>query len=574
MSDIPIPAVGARAPANTPASVSVETVRASLVALLAASFAVIVLGVFRHTIDGDEYIFLSIIHRVANGERVGFLQTAYVHLLSWMTWMEHDEIVQVTIGRLIYVALWGGSLTLLYRLARRLLDPLGALASVVMFAIFFYCVATAVDFRIDGLLLPVLLSVALLLLNPTIGRVAAAGALSGLAVALSIKAVLWAPAFIGVLAVGLWGRQDRLRPILAGAFAGTATLAAIMLVHSRLISMDVTDIPATVGQGSSVAGGYMLLNGLVPRWDFLKLAVVTSSGTWILLAIGTWLALAGLRQARSRRNSLLLLLLALPILSVIFYTNAFPYAYVVLMPTACLLAGHAFSTFATSGERPKRIVALGCLGIAAIPMVPLAWEYRNDGQERQKRIVTEVHRLFPEPVAYIDISGLVASFPRRMVNITRFGLDHYGRAGVPAVANYIYTDKPPLLIVNTKVLQVWDEEQLASLEWRLLPQDEEAIRATYAHYWDQIWLAGRQWRDLAAGESRSFEIVVPGDHTLIANGPVTVDGETYEPWTTVGLDEGPHELFTTSAEPDLRILWGTRLMPPEDLPPSLAGAEE
>jgi hypothetical protein len=58
------------------------------------------------------------------------------------------------------------------------------------------------DFRIDGLVLPVLLSVALLLLNPTTGRVAAAGALSAVALALTIKAVLWAPAFVGVLAVG------------------------------------------------------------------------------------------------------------------------------------------------------------------------------------------------------------------------------------------------------------------------------------------------------------------------------------------------------------------------------------
>jgi hypothetical protein len=80
--------------------------------------------------------------------------------------------------------------------------------------------------------------------------------------------------------------------------------------------------------------------------------------------------------------------------------------------------------------------------------------------------------------------------------------------------------------------------------------------------------------DLAAGESRSFEIVVPGDHTLIASGSVIVDGETYQPWTTIRLDKGPHELQTTSAESDLRILWGTRLMPLEDLPPSMADAEQ
>ena len=92
---------------------------------------------------------------------------------------------------------------------------------------------------------------------------------------------------------------------------------------------------------------------------------------------------------------------------------------------------------------------------------------------------------------------------------------------------------------------------------RLLTADEETIRTTYAHYWDQIYLAGRQWRDLAAGERRSFEIVIAGDHTLIAGAPVIVDGETYSPGSAVRLDKGPHRLQTTSAELDLRILWGT-----------------
>ena len=574
MSDIPVSTAGVVFPARASELVSADAIRASLIALLVASFAVIVLGVFRQAIGGDEYIFLTGIYRAANSEPVGLLQTAYVHLFAWLPLVEHDEIFQITLGRLIYVALWAGSLTLLYRLGRRLLDPLGALASVGLFAVFSYSIGNAASFRLDGLLLPVLLSIALLLLKPSIGRVAAAGALSGLAVAISIKAVLWAPAFMGVLAVGLWCRQDRIRQIVAGGLAGIVTFAGIMLVHSRLISMDLADIRTTVLEGGSNAGRYMFLNGFVPQWDFLRYAVLANPGTWILLAIGLWLVLAGLQQPQSRRNSLILMLLALPILSVTFYTNAFPYAYLVLLPTTCLLAGHAVSKFMASGEQMKRIFVLGCLGVAAMPLVHFAWEYRNDGQGRQKQIVTAVHRLFPEPVPYIDMSGLIASFPRPTLSITWFVLDAYRRAGVPVLSDYIHRDKPPLLIVNTKVLQVWDEEGLASLDSRLLPQDEETIRATYAHYWDQIYLAGRQWRDLAAGESRSFDIVVPGDHTLIARDSVIVDGRTYRPWATIRLEEGPHRLQTTSAEPDPRILWGTRLKPLEDLPPSLADVEQ
>lgn len=566
MSDIPV-SPGVVAPARASELISADAIRAALTALLVASFAVIVLGVFRQAIDGDEAIFLTAIHRAANGQPVGLLQTAYVHLFAWLPLLEHDEIFQIRLGRLIYVALWALSLTLLYRLGRRLLDPVGALASVVLFALFSYSILTAVSFRIDGLLLPILLAVALLLLNPSVGRVAAAGALSGLAVALTIKAVLWAPALTGLLAVRLWHRQDRLKPILAGAAGAALTFSGVMLVHARLISMDPADIPARLGGGSSDAGQYMLFNGFVSQWEVLKQGVLANLGTWILLTIGLSLALAGLRQPRSRPNSLILLLLGLPALSIAFYTNAFPYAYLVLIPTACLLAGHTVSQFIKSGERAKRILVLGCIGIAAIPLAKVAWQYRNDGQDQQKQIVAAVHRLFPEPVAYIDSSGLVGSFPRPSLNITLFGLDSYRRAGVPALSNYIHHHQPPLLIANTELLQVWNEDKLdkAPLSSRLLPADEATIRATYAHYWDQIYLAGRQWRDLAAGERRSFEIVVPGDHTLIASAAVIVDGKAYSPGSAVRLDKGPHRLRTTSAEPDLRILWGTGRTLPEPM---------
>jgi hypothetical protein len=207
MSDISVSTAGAVVPPRSSELVSVDAVRMSMIALLVASFAVIVLGVFRQSIGGDEYIFLCRHPSRRERRAAGFAADGLCPSVRLAALGGDNEITQVTLGRLIYVALWAGSLTLLYRLGRRLLDPLGALASVVLFAVFSYSVATAADFRIDGLLLPVLLSVALLLLNPTIGRVAAAGALSGLAVAMSIKAVLWAPAFIGVLAIGLWNSR-------------------------------------------------------------------------------------------------------------------------------------------------------------------------------------------------------------------------------------------------------------------------------------------------------------------------------------------------------------------------------
>lgn len=549
---------------------SVDAITLSLIILLALSFAGVVLGVFHRPIDGDEFHFLSNIYGVANAQPISLLQTPYVHLFGWLPKMGGDEIQQITVARFIFVGVWAGSLALLYLLGRRLIDPLGALAGVVLFALFSYSLANAASFRIDGLLLPVLLSIALLLLKPSVARTAAAGALSGVAVALTIKAVLWAPAFIGVLVVTLWDRHHRLWAILAGALAAIATLASIMVVHSWLISTVAAPMPGVSSKYMSTAGWFMFLEGdFFPKLQFFIRALVWNSATWILFFIGLTLALVDLRDPQSRRKALILVFVASPVLSIVFYANAFPYAYLVFMPGACLLAGRAFSRFMGAMNGLPGIAAVVCLVCAGVPLAMSAWEYRLDRQQNQKQVLSAVHDIFKEPVPHIDASGMVASFPRTVLPLSRFALASYRRAGTPVLSNYIRTARPPLLIVNTPVLDMWTPGMLEGLDpqWRLLPEDEEAIRVTYAHYWDQIYLAGRQWRDVAAGENRSFNIVIPGDYTLISSGPVIVDQQQHAPGATLTLAAGPHELQTTSTEADLRILWGRGLkLRPEGSP--------
>jgi hypothetical protein len=569
MSDIST-SRGAVAPAFKSALVSVDFIRPLLVILLVFSFVVAVLRAFHSPMNGDEFIFLSNIHRAINGERLGLLQTAHVHLFRWLPFVGQDEIAQNMIGRVIHIGLWAGSLFLLYRLGRRLLDPLGALAGTVLFAAFLLSVMHAVTFRIEGLLLPILLSVALLLLNPTVARVAGAGALSAVALALTVKTVLWAPAFVGVLAVGLWKRHDRLRPIFAGAVTGAATYAGILLAHRWAISTETNPGPGVSVDGLAGLGRYMFFDGFVPQATVLLASLVVNPATWALIIVGFGLAIAGLRNQDSVRNSLILLFLASPILSLAFYTNAFAYTYVVLIPAACLLAGKAFSRFMGTAEGLRGVTALVCLVSVAIPLIYFGWQWRLDHRQEQRQVVSTVHQLFEDPVPYIDAGGMVASFPRKMPVITRAVLTPYRRAGVPVVTNYIRDSKPPLLIVNFQGLDVWTEGVLESVDpdMRLLPEDEAAIRAAYAHYWDQIYLAGRQWRDLGAGDVRAFEIVVPGEHTVLSRHPVIVDGQRLAPGATVALDAGPHELRTTSAEADLRILWGKNLeLPPQEESP-------
>ena len=190
---------------QTPAAAS-NLLTWSLWFVLGLTFVAQVVGIFRRNVNWDEFLFLTNVYRYVRGESIQVLQTAYVHLFGWLPSVGATELDQIVVARSLYLLLWALSLVLLYRLGRRVLDPFGALAAVVLFASFSYSVVHAVSFRIDGLLLPVLVGHVLLLADPTPKRVIAAGALFGVAVVLSIKAALWAP-LSGVLL--LWWIRER-----------------------------------------------------------------------------------------------------------------------------------------------------------------------------------------------------------------------------------------------------------------------------------------------------------------------------------------------------------------------------
>jgi hypothetical protein len=206
-----------------------------------------------------------------------------------------------------------------------------------------------------------------------------------------------------------------------------------------------------------------------------------------------------------------------------------------------------------------------------MPLAVSAWTLRIDQQKPQKQILSVVHALFREPVPYIDRGGMISSFPRQPIFMSRWGMKNYHKAGVPVLAGFVRNAHPPLLIVNTPALDVWHESATGGLHprSRLLAEDTEALRATYAPYWGPIYLAGRHWRDLPGGENMNFEILIPGDYTLIAEHSIRVNGRLYAPGATLTLGTGPHALQTVLAESDLRLLWGRVTTIPEEEPSPL-----
>ena len=549
---------------------------AALLALLALGLAAQVAGLFLKNVNWDEFIFLKNVYLYLNDDLHRLIQTSFVHLFAWVPQAGASEVEQVVAGRLVMFAAWLTSLVLLYRLGTRHLDDLAALAGVVLFALFSYNQYHAASFRADNLLLPVMLAMVLAASTATPRRVLAAGALGGLGLAISIKAILWAPAVLGLLLVSGIAKPEARRPLLLASLAAGVIALAVFFAILGLHGLSLTPPP---DRGVSVTGSNSLLSifwemfvaeGLFPRGRLFFLSLIQNVFIWILILAGVLQAIRELRDPDRRLRAQKLLWLATPLLFVAVYHNAWPYAYLVLTPTACLLGGLAFGDLASSAELRKRALAGIVLLLVAIEAALLIQPNMVDRQSIQKQVLGIVHELFPEPVHYIDKTGMVSSFPRKMFTLTVYGLRLYREEGRPAVSEYIAERQPPLLLVNSEVLDVWSEEgaQAQGEEYRLLPEDEAALQATYAPYWGPIYLAGREWRDLMAGEERRFELTFSGDYTVIAEAPLLIDGRRIAPGESLTLEAGAHQVLSLAEQARARLLWGEALgVPAADPPP-------
>lgn len=540
-----------------------------LMLLLLLAIIAQLVGVFRRSFHWDEFLFLANVYRSISGESLRLLQTSYVYLFTWIPSIGGIETDQILVARGLYVIIWAASLGLLYRLGCRLLDDrLGALVGVVLFALFPFSLVHAASFRIDGLLLPCLIGLALLLLQPTTLRLLLAGLIGALALALSIKAVLWAPAFLAILVFSATDRRQITKLLTIGLAVAIAGLCGLFLVRAGITHAGIIGGPAaiTFSELNSIAYRMFVEEGFFPNRQVFVESVRSGGPIWLMTAFGAFLAGRDLFSPEKRIAGARQLFAASPVVSVLFYANSWQYAYVILLPTSCLLAGRAVSFLIRSGLLVRRMIATACLLSALLPLFSIAWIYRHDGQLKQAQVLSIVHRVFPEPVAYIDKSGMVSSFAGLHFPLTGLRIKAYRATRKPALSRFIEEAQPPMMIVNTRVLDLWQGGAEAVPErFRLLLEDEAMVRRTYAPFWGPIYLAGREWRGLNAREQVQFDITIGGVYTLHSDSNIMIDGRLYLPGASVKLDAGSHHLETVEGAKSIRLLWGAGLKIPSEV---------
>lgn len=510
-------------------------------------------------INWDEFFYLSHLYSYERGELGSALQTFHVHLFNWLTRIGGNEIDQIVAGRLVMLVCEAATCVLIYLLARLFVSPKSALMAVLAFASAGFTIIHGASFRADPLAACLMMGglVVIARAKPALTSMAAAALLAAVAAMITVKVALYAPAFVGVAAWRILSANERKRVVLWLAGTAAATIVAFIALYlAQLVLMPrATNASSRASLGN--AAQTQLGAGLLPRSREVLQFFFTSPVQVLLLLSGAAAAVPILQDRGRLAEALALIGCGATLLCLLFYRNAFPYFFPFILAPAALLAGAAVERIGLFSRHPL-LLATG----AMVPAAIVAEQWSTHDQVSQRQLLTEVHRIFPRAVAYIDRNSMVASFPKRGFFMSTWGMANY-RTGAPVFANVLDADVVPLLIINGPALEhaIGMTPELP-LPYRLWPRDERVLRENFIPHWGRIWVAGKRLK--TNGKDSSFIIRIPGVYTLEGSA-AEIDGKRVAPGATVTLPRGFHVVKSTAATVET-LRWGNNLYKPTEPP--------
>ncbi len=504
-------------------------------------FALLVVLSWMRNVNWDEFYFLSRIHDNLAGRLETPMQTFYVHVFGWLAHVPGNEMMQIFVARLFMTGLFAWTTWSIHRIATQLSDRRAADIAVLAFLTSGFALAHGTSFRADPVAAACLMGALSIMMTGrmSLWQIIAVAILSALALLVTIKAVLYLPAFLGVL---FW-RSDRI------AVAGRIVLAGLiaLLITAALFTLHVASLPAppeasAVDNASAAASKTLVQSGFFPRSETALLWAVLSLGPITLAAIG-------ILRAGSLRRGIMLVSFALPLLaSVIFYRNAFPYFFPYVVPPLMVVV--AFGAMRVGHGSLLR-------GLIALSLVSGIWQGMKalgENAELQRATIAEVHRLFPEPVHYIDHNAMISTFPRELFFMSSWGIEGYRGKGEPVMAAYLEKHAPPFLLTNRWTLHhTMTASDIIDLPYSLLPEDQAVLRASYVHYSGTIWLAGLEMT--IEFETTERALPIPGRYRLESPVALKIDGRRVSDGDII---EGSGVVTISGpVGTDVRLVWHT-----------------
>lgn len=543
---------------------------ASIVLLLALQSALI----FTRTINWDEFFFYSQIEIAARGESLAPLQTLHVRLLSWMPSLPGNVIDHIIAGRLIMFAAEFVTLASIYGIASRIsrdlltsdesksISPPSSvigLACVLIYLSSGYILQQGFSFRTDPLAAALLMS-ALWILTTVRNRIEYLfifAMLAGAAPLITVKAVLYFPAFLGIG----WLRLQKLRGerLTAWWLATAVTLSVIVFASLYLWHSDISATTNTWAGATeftdrnaahtgrsrallSEAASRMFDLGGMRYGGFLRAFALEALPFVIVCA----LSLIGLTVAKIDRNQKIAIAgLLATATAFVYYRNSLPYFYpFILAPVA---AGCVIGVAVILRRYSPIGFSMACVAVGI-------FVYSTEDESRigaQRQLQVAIAHMFPSTIDYIDFPAMFGQ--HRKVNgfLTLWGVEGY-LEGPPIYGSILDRRVVPLLVLNDAQFNRSISDAISDGEnaWTFHKADREVFIETYQPFWGPFWLAGVT---IDHG-SKTHRIRVPGVY-LMRQGELVVDGQILKQGDVITLDRGLH-MFTNNSSRTAKLTWG------------------
>ncbi|WP_298337214.1 hypothetical protein [uncultured Erythrobacter sp.] len=477
---------------------------------------------FTKSINWDEFYHFSQIHAAWRGEDVGsLLQRPFVPLFSWVPSLGGSNIENIQLIRSLIIPFELLLVGAIVAAATKFTDFRTAVLCGLAYATAGYAFTQGLALRADVIAASLVMTALAVGLHRELrpATLPIMGVLTALAFVATIKVVLYLPAFLA-LVVLRW--EDLKRWIWVAPFAGVLGLG--------LLALTMPDALTSLGRTLSGSFDRMFGGGVFPQhMHWVRQSAMASVFTVLLIGFAVWLF-----KAKSAQKTPLALL-ALPALWPAIYFNSYPYFFAFILPPVAVALAPVIKIAA------KRYGALALTAIFTLNAVALFLMEPRSVQTNQAAVQNLVNSAFPEPVAYIDESGMIGDFPRAVPQFASgWALNNYLSRGEPIYSQAIMAQPVPLILSNSLTLRnAFSDEPIGE---RLLPKDAALLRDNYIQQAGIVMVAGKQ---LDGGSERVAELVaVPGAYR-VEGGAIRIDGHVYEPGSVVALERQSYDLANT-----------------------------
>lgn len=537
----------------SPPSRFAEIPRLVPLALILVVFLQIPLILFR-AINWDEFWHYSLTVLAANGTLDQPLQTFFTRAFVWVPGLPGSPVDHVIVIRLFMAGCEWATLAAIVAIATRFADRTTGWLCALAYLSAGYVLQHGTSFRYDPPATALLMaSLWVLACKPsTKGWFSMAGVFAGLATMVTIKSVLYAPAFAGLLWLK-YRESGCSRAYLIAAVQMVAVAATTFAVAYFLHSLGIVETPGRSTKAVLGASADRMFS--LTYHPYLLHNIKGAALSPIVVVLLTMVPLFVIRSALPARQRIALAGFWLPLTTLGFYHNTAPYYHVfMLAPVAISLAAVIPAVTRRYGAS-----ALAC-GLALCAVAVLALE-KPTPIDKQRQIVVAAKTIFGSPVAYFDSCAMIGQFRKVNAFMTPWGTERYLKGQLPSMVETMETETVPL-VVNDDVM-FKDALESKNRSEAFLPDDLAMLRNTYLHFWGPFWVAGF---DLPpSGNSRTIDVRVPGPYTVASSQAVLIDGVSHNPGEVFALGRGRHVV----GELATRLIWGKNLQ----VPPQVAPAE-